>query len=91
MGDLVAKHGTRAVAKGFKKLGFDELAEKLFRQVDNLWKALNGFLKKVRPGKSEYVGKFIGSFTDAEAHFRNIVKPETIRPHSKWKGGYLAT
>lgn len=51
---------------------------------------MNGFLKKVRPGKSEHVGEIVGSFTDAEAHFRSIVKPETIRPHKRWKGGYLA-
>lgn len=34
LGELVAKYGTRAIAKGLKKLGFDEWAEKLLRRAD---------------------------------------------------------
>jgi hypothetical protein len=36
LGELVAKYGTRAIAKGLKKLGFDEWAERLLRQVDEV-------------------------------------------------------
>jgi hypothetical protein len=36
IGDAVAEYGTRAVAKGLKKLGFDELAEKILRQADEV-------------------------------------------------------
>jgi len=36
VGDLVAKYGTRAIGKGLRKLGLDEWAEKLLRQVDDV-------------------------------------------------------
>ncbi|HSJ53399.1 MAG TPA: hypothetical protein VLC52_06590, partial [Anaerolineae bacterium] len=36
VGDAVAKYGTRAVAKGLRELGLDELAEKILRQVDDV-------------------------------------------------------
>jgi RHS repeat-associated protein len=91
IGDAVAKYGTMAVAKGLRKLGFDELAEKLLRQLNEaLGNKLDDFLSKVRPGKSPKVGVITGTFTDAEAYFRSIVRPDTIRPHTKWQGGYLA-
>jgi hypothetical protein len=36
VGDLVAEYGTKALAKGLKKLGFDEWAEKLLRKGDDV-------------------------------------------------------
>jgi len=36
IGDAVAKYGTRAVAKGLRELGLDELAEKLMHHADDV-------------------------------------------------------
>jgi RHS repeat-associated protein len=54
VGDAVAKYGTRAVAKGLRKLGLDELAEKVLRQVDDVLVGPYRHLKDppdVGPGK----------------------------------------
>jgi RHS repeat-associated protein len=91
LGDAIAKYGTMATVTGLRRLGFDELADRVLRQLDwLLQRKLDDFLGKVKPSIGKNVGEIIGSAADAEVYFRSIVRPGTVRPHPNWTGGYLA-
>jgi RHS repeat-associated protein len=86
IGDAVAKYGTMATVKGLRKLGFDELAEKILRQLDELLQQrFDDFGAKVRLGKSgtEGIGQLTGSWREAKAYFEGFARPGTVKPHRR--------
>jgi RHS repeat-associated protein len=86
VGDAVAKYGTQAVAKGLRKLGFDELAEKILRQLDELLSAHNW------QEAEDLLGKYLGATKNTRRFYRqnypgleaNYRVPDFVEP------GYIA-
>ena len=52
--------------------------------------AFDDLLAATKKSRSKFVGEIPGTVGDAEAYFRHLAKPGTIRLHPKVEGGYLA-
>jgi RHS repeat-associated protein len=101
MREALEEGGPPALVRFLRRELGDDLAEQVLRHVEDaddllrrgrksLSDALDDFLNQVKPGRSKHVGEYVGSVTDAEAHFRRMAQPGTIHPHDKVAGGYFA-